>query len=520
MTSPCRPRSWASRGTSFARRAALVACASLALASSAVLASCTVPATQILIRVDTDFYVPSEIDTIRVRVLHETDRDGAPDETRPFAEPPPLEDEGEVVIAGRVHELRLAEDFRLGPDQNRLPLELSLVPRDGDAARQLRVEAFALRDGVVRATASLRARFVRHATARLRLVIYVACATVECPADSTCGPGGACVPNERSDECVSDPSSCPDAWSAPPDASRDAPSPDSAVDAAVPTSCGDGVWTPSLEQCDGTPDCAADCTLVSPITSGTCADPIVLEGPSGSWSGSFVGRIDEVRPISRFYSGVDNQRGREVVYAIDLASPTSFQTRVGAGTTTLVTTSCPTSGATPRVTLGATGASVVAEGAVGRVFVVVDETATVGSYERDYTLELVAPAAPSGSGTCASPYATRPAGLLRFLDGAEPNSYELTCGSTPVRASSRELFFDAQGFSGPRTLWAAASDTTPAVGWVAACGQTVVASCRTSAPSHPEFARLYREPLTGVEGTRFFVDGLLPSTRWVAMWID
>jgi hypothetical protein len=487
------------------------------------LTSCTVPATQTLVRVDTDFYVPTEIDTIRVRVLHETERTGGPEEDRAFEVPPPLDATGEVVIATRVHEVRLTEDFALGPAANLLPLELSLVPREGDASRQLRVEAYALRDGVVRATASLRARFVRHATARLRLVIYVACETVRCEPDSTCGPGGACIPNERPEDCVSDPARCPDAWSAPPDASRDTPLPalpDTNVDAATSTSCGDDVWVPSLEQCDGTADCAADCTLIAPITRGTCADPIVLDGPRGTWSGSFVGRLDEVRPLSRFYGGTDGQRGREVVYALDLATPTDLQARVGAGATTLVTTVCPTTGATPRVTLGAAGASVVAERARGRLYVVVDETASVGAYEHDYTLELLEPAATTGAGTCVAPHGARPAGLLRFLDGTEPATYEPECGGVSIPSASREVFFDAQGFSGPRTLWAAASDTTPAVGWIADCGQSVVPACRRSAPSHPEFARLYREPLSGAEGTRFFVDGLTPSTQWVALWID
>jgi hypothetical protein len=165
-----------------------VACVSFAL-----VASCTVPATQILVTVDTDFYVPSEIDTVRVRVLYASDAEGEPEEARAFETPPPLDapTDARVILGGRVHELRRTVDFALGPAGSTLPIELSLVPSAGDEGRVARIEAYGLRDGAVRAIASVRTRFARHRTSRIPLTLFVACDSIRCEAGETCGPGGA-----------------------------------------------------------------------------------------------------------------------------------------------------------------------------------------------------------------------------------------------------------------------------------------------------------------------------------------
>ena len=253
-----------------------------------VLAGCTVPATQLLVSIDTDFFVPEELDTIRVRVLYASEVEGAPDEERDFFVPPPLDPSGtEAVIGGLRHEVRRTLDIALGP-AGTLPYELSLVPADGEPQRVARIEAYGLRDGVVRAAGSVRTRFVRHRTTRVSLFVFVACDEIVCPPDATCGAGGACVPNEVEPSCLEDPRLCPDA-------------PLPALDAGpgdAPRVCGDGVWDPRTEECDGTDDCCdrsdlsecgVPCRLLEPPPD-PCSAPELLTGPFPlTVSGRFAG---------------------------------------------------------------------------------------------------------------------------------------------------------------------------------------------------------------------------------------
>ena len=418
-----------------------------------VLAGCTVPATQLLVSVDTDFFVPAELDTIRVRVLYASEVEGAPEEERDFAVPPPLDpSETEVVIGGLRHEVRRTFDIALGP-AGTLPFELSLVPADGEPRRVARIEAYGLRDGVVRAAGSVRTRFVRHRTTRVSLFVFVACDEIVCPPDATCGAGGACVPNEVEPSCLEDPRLCPDA-------------PLPALDAGpgdAPRVCGDGVWDPRTEECDGTDDCCdrsdlsecgVPCRLLEPPPD-PCSAPELLTGPLPlTVSGRFAGASSRRRsPCSSTSSS-----GREVVYAIDadLESPLRFEL-LTEGMTVTVSPECPAvmsglqtlrgacagprrpSSPLPPVTLG--------EGPVdvyfynGRLYVMVDE-ADPSDYEREFSFRISeAPLSSVGAGTCADPYVVTGSVLLG-LYGDTPDTFAAQDGEgSCAGAAGGDLWF-------------------------------------------------------------------------------
>ena len=498
---------------SFVRHAVLTVCASIVCV---LVASCTVPATQLLVSIDTDFYVPGELDTIRVRVLYASDVEGSPEETRAFTTPPPLEvaPGTEVVIGGRAHAVRRTVDFMLGEGASGLPIELSLVPASGDDERVALIEAFGMKDGVVRAIGSVRSRFARHRTARVSVFVFVACADIACPAESTCGAGGACIPNQIDPSCLDDPRLCPDAAAPPPDAAREDAS--IAMIEAGP-SCGNGTWDPETEECDGTSDCSPSCTLLVPPAMGTCDSPILIT-PTGRHSGSYRGQRDDLRS---FHMLAGSYWGRDLVFAIDLgASPTNIAlTPAQARTVYSFTTECPTTGARPRAFDGAYGNSSVlgahleARNVSGRLYLVLDESTTSGpDYDETYDFTFTMPS--PGAGTCADPLVLASGGLYWHVTGTESDVLASGTGSCAGRAGLEIYVDEPTGVLGTQVQVDSSDD-----GVLGAR----VASCAIGAPSAPcavpgaSFSPTFLAS-SGEETARLVVDGILPGTEWVAFY--
>ncbi len=148
--------------------------ASLAVAL-AMLLGCATP-TQIVVVVDTDLAIPSEIDSLRLRVT-------SPDGTSQQALAP------------------------LDPG-TRPPRSLVLLHRGG-ALGPLRFEAEALLAGVVVAHTGRSLAFAAGSTTTVHVWLARACRGVDCGAQ-TCGAGGRCRPYEV-DACDLDPARCADA---------------------------------------------------------------------------------------------------------------------------------------------------------------------------------------------------------------------------------------------------------------------------------------------------------------------
>jgi hypothetical protein len=521
-----------------------------ALAALAV-AGCTVPATQLLVSIDTDFFVPGELDTIRVRVLYASEAEGAPDEERDFAVPPALDPGAtEAVIGGLRHEVRRTLDIPLGP-AGILPYELSLVPAAGDERRVARIEAYGLRDGVVRAAGSVRTRFVRHRTTRVSLFVFVACDQIECPPDATCGAGGACVPNQVEPTCLEDPRLCPDAPPPPRDAG-----PSDAGPGDAPGVCGDGVWDPRTEECDGTDDCCdrsdlsecgVPCRLLVPPPD-PCASPELLTGPLPlTVEGRFAGASSRRRsPCSSTFAS-----GREVVYAIDadLEFPLRFELLTD-GMTLTVSPECPAlmSGlatlrgacAGPRRTSSSTPPMTFGQGPVdvyfynGRVYIMIDEAAP-SDYEREFSFRVSeAPLDGLGAGTCADPYAV--AGSVLFgLSGGTPDTFTAVGGGCAGAAGGdlwfavpdpfaerRQMLIDSgEGNLRTEFAWTVCSSGDEVVAaLVEGCGPATPRSCVAATRATGTALRgglLFYSP---VASRRWVVDGVLAETQWIGFSLD
>lgn len=142
------------------------------LTIAALLASCSKPATQLVVVVDTDYAVPEELAEIRARIE-------APDGT-------------EVSAAS----FALTGADQPQPTRFVVPLSFGVVPVDGDASRRLEVIVSGMdpegRRLVVR---SARTGFIEGRTLRLPMFLLRSCESVECGEGQTCDEG-VCVPNE------------------------------------------------------------------------------------------------------------------------------------------------------------------------------------------------------------------------------------------------------------------------------------------------------------------------------------
>ncbi len=122
-----------------------------------------------------------------------------------------VEVDAQPVIAMRADVIRVdvesIEDPERRYDQSfvlsdvSLPIQVALVPKDGDSDRLFRVSATALDGSTPFAVIRARSGYVAEKTVRLRLVLYDACEDVLCEVDQTCDEAGACVAEEAVDPC-------------------------------------------------------------------------------------------------------------------------------------------------------------------------------------------------------------------------------------------------------------------------------------------------------------------------------
>jgi len=229
-------------------------------------------ATQIMLTVDTDLDEADGLDRIRIRILQETSEPP----TMSDGVPPPLGTEKGTVVdmAGRAFEYRWLDETAIrSSDRGILPLEIGVVPEDGDRAGDTyHFEAFALReDGTVITRAATRTSFVGGERVRIFLWLTELCVGVSCPADYTCS-NGVCVPVDLEgcaypsdfdagagrglpcDASTVDPV-MDGGTDAPADAPVDSPI-DAPVDTGPPTECDPGEWDPcGSDTCSPWPCC-------------------------------------------------------------------------------------------------------------------------------------------------------------------------------------------------------------------------------------------------------------------------
>jgi len=129
------------------------------------LAGCSDTATELMVVVDTDLVVPTEMDNVSISV------------TGPS---------GEEVI----HPVALT-----GPDAVELPLTLGLVP-EGDVLEPVTVRATGLLDSAPVVERSVRTGFLKNQIRVVRLLLLRGCVERMCAGDESCSEDG-CVPVRR-----------------------------------------------------------------------------------------------------------------------------------------------------------------------------------------------------------------------------------------------------------------------------------------------------------------------------------
>jgi hypothetical protein len=150
-----------------------------------MLNSCSAPRTQIVVLVDTDFAVPSEVGSLRVTVR---DPNGGEDEVR-------------SITLAAVSGAECAESNR--STRFCLPLSFLVVPKERrpqDASVELTVDGVEGADALTgRVLVSVRARlgFLPGRTLQLPLFLSRSCEQVVCPSGQTCVEDGVCAPIER-----------------------------------------------------------------------------------------------------------------------------------------------------------------------------------------------------------------------------------------------------------------------------------------------------------------------------------
>ncbi len=192
--------------------------------------------TQVVVVMDTDYQVPSEVDRIRARVL-KVSEDGLT-EKETWSEEFPL-------VAGDAPASGLYS----------LPASFSVVPDKADLNREIVVEARALIGDEPVVTRTVRTGFVPGQFRVLRMFLYRECADATCPDGSSCGcPGaGSCVTPSCVDEYVD-----PEGLEVTSDPGVLPPDP------GIPEGCGSGLTS-----------CAGECvdTVTDPRFCGGCNDP-------------------------------------------------------------------------------------------------------------------------------------------------------------------------------------------------------------------------------------------------------
>lgn len=131
--------------------------------------------TQVVVLMDTDYAVPSEVDRIRARVSKVVDDGTTTNEVETWSK-----------------EFALSSGAASGEEVYGLPSTFGVLPADGDVDREIVVELEALDAQSGRPLASRRARtgFIAGETRLLRLAIYRACQDVLCGFGETCSCAG------------------------------------------------------------------------------------------------------------------------------------------------------------------------------------------------------------------------------------------------------------------------------------------------------------------------------------------
>jgi len=254
--------------------------------------------TQVVVLMDTDYQVPTEVDRLRARVSKVMGTGATQEEVETWR-----------------NEFALAPAQGGEPGRLVLPASFGVLPADGDIDRVIIVELEALEPGGRQALVSRRVKtkFVEGESRLLRMALYRACEGVSCGSGETCGcPGGAscgtpsCVEESvRAEdlERIDNPGALPpDAGIATPDAGvPDAGVPDAGVpDAGVPDggtpdggiiNCGEPltICGPDCVNTDADPRYCGDCETACPsgwvCEAATCSDPGDCRGNDDRCSG-------------------------------------------------------------------------------------------------------------------------------------------------------------------------------------------------------------------------------------------
>ena len=225
----------------------------LALTAVLLVASSCAPDanTHVVVVMDTDYVVPTEIDRIGIRVLKVSD-DGS-DEIETWSKEFPLATE-DVSDSGRYS----------------LPASFSVVPVAADMKREVVIEAEgSLGDDLVVAR-RVRTGFIRGQFLVLRMFLYRACADAACPAGQSCG----CT---RASACASP--TCVDERVPPEDLEVTSDPGTLPPSSGIPTPCEPGRTICGDECVDVASDprfcggCDNACPNGTVCTAGRCIDP-------------------------------------------------------------------------------------------------------------------------------------------------------------------------------------------------------------------------------------------------------
>jgi hypothetical protein len=207
--------------------------------------------TQVVVVMDTDYGVPTEIDRIRMRVLKMS------------------EDGSEEVETWR-KDFLLADGDSATSGRYTLPASFGVVPDESDLDREIVIEA----EGSVRDQPVVERRiktgFVRGEFRVVRMFLYRQCSEASCPDGESCG----CL---RAGACASP--SCVDEFVDPEDLDVTTDPGVLPSNAAIPEGCGSGLTRCGTECVDTDTDprfcggCTGACASGALCTAGQCVDP-------------------------------------------------------------------------------------------------------------------------------------------------------------------------------------------------------------------------------------------------------
>ncbi len=243
-----------------------------ALCFALVLLSCgEAPSTQVVVLMDTDYEVPTEVDRIRARVSKLVDTGS-----------------GATEVETSLKDFWLTARDSDETGTYRLPATFGIVPEGADLGREIIVELEAFAPGGSAALVRRRVKtgFVPGEARLVRILLYRACAEASCAIGQSCGcpDGAACATPSCVDdtlrpedmEPIDDPSILPPKAGIPDD-SGDGPVPDEpkgdVITCAAPLLlCGADCVNPKTDPryCG---DCETSCPSGHVCETGSCIDP-------------------------------------------------------------------------------------------------------------------------------------------------------------------------------------------------------------------------------------------------------